>query len=172
MFARRVFGGPYDAFRITLEYGSPSYQAPSTHAVRLPKAVATLNLAFSSDDSVETVVNWFTEKQSALILDQHLEERIRLELNYDEHRVSTELKLEAAYPTLRCLTFARAVGSNTVSTEVMSTLLKLCDLTGTCWPCDWVVGAFSHLGAEDLSFKARVTLVSGVLVLIYSWGEP
>lgn len=133
MFSRRVFGGSADVFKISLEFGRSLDDPTSLSAVRLPKAVATLDLEWNSDEATEAVLERFTQRKSALILDQHLEERLVLELVPKAGRcdaIVTRLLVRASYPALRCINVSRVNGSGSVSEPLLAGLLRHMSLEG------------------------------------------
>jgi Leucine-rich repeat (LRR) protein len=156
MFSRRMFGNP-DGFRLVLEYGAQDASPAASSMVRLPKALATLEIAWTSDESEAAVVERLAQRKSALVLDR-MEERIVLDLQVHEQRassrdaaalaqgrlVSCQLKVAPCAPVLRSIHASRTTAtSGTISYPLVTALMKHCELRGV-----WHVKGFGNWWAS------------------------
>lgn len=129
-----------DAFKLIIEYG-PShleYDAPSRAQVRLPQALATLEVAWNSDESEASVVERLAARKSALVLER-MEERVVLSISVDptphaatfpDPRLLCALRVAPSCPALRTIHLVRTSASGTASAPLLAALLKHCELRG------------------------------------------
>jgi Leucine-rich repeat (LRR) protein len=139
-----MFGNP-DGFKLVIEYGPAQDASPAASSmVRLPKALATLEIAWTSDESEAAVVERLAQRKSSLVLDR-MEERVVLDLQVHAgsssssdtsalaqgRLVSCQLKVAPCAPVLRSIHALRTTAtSGNVSYPLLTALLKHCELRG------------------------------------------
>eukprot|EP00198_Chlamydomonas_reinhardtii_P013397 XP_001702734.1 predicted protein [Chlamydomonas reinhardtii] len=175
MFSRRVFGGTPDSFKLVLEYGRENTKAPMLGQVRLPMALATSEVTWNSEETVESVLERFTQAKSRVQLDR-AEERLLVKLTPSPHggdRVSLKLSVACLAPALRCVQVVRVTNSGNVSEPLLAALFKHCDLSGVwklrgaegfgnfwCSCCE--VGSWAALANMNLSSCGLTALPAAV----------
>ncbi len=120
MFSRRFYGGTPDSFKLILEFGredgtteSPLQQLSGP--VRLPVALATLEFEFKDDESVDVVLERFTQRKSSITFDR-MEERVVLKLSVHDRGASgpyvrAKVSVACVSPTLRCVQAIRVTST-------------------------------------------------------------
>ncbi|KAF5838371.1 hypothetical protein DUNSADRAFT_2981 [Dunaliella salina] len=124
-----------DGFKLVIEYGPSFREYGEEHGgkVRLPKALATLELAWTSEESEAEVVERLAQRKSALVLER-MEERVAVQITVDptpnaatfpEPRIKCSVKVVPSFPALRTIHASRTTASGTVSGErqVLSPLI-------------------------------------------------